>query len=112
MSQLTTHVLDTAIGKPAEGVPVTLEHLHGTEWIQIAEGITDSNGRISSLLPGENFLADGTYRLVFATEVYFRMRTQTVFYPQVKVEFIINDKAHYHIPLLLSPYGYSTYRGS
>lgn len=113
MSSITTHVLDTSAGRPAAGVPVTLERqTTRTEWKQLARGSTDADGRLSNLLaPGH--LAKGTYRLTFDTGAYFRRHRMHTFYPRVTVVFAVRDgKQHYHIPLLLSPYGYSTYRGS
>ncbi len=98
MSSLSTHVLDTAAGLPANGIRVTLETRAGTP---LDEGVTDHDGRIGSL-GGE--LADGDYAL--------RFETAGVFFPEVVVVFTISDERHHHVPVLLSPYGYSTYRGS
>ncbi len=114
MSAITTHVLDTSTGRPAGGVPVDLEFQTGEQaWKTLGHGTTDSDGRVSTLLPAGAKPATGAYRLTFDTSVYFRSRNQQVFYPQVAVVFSVIDPAqHYHIPLLLSPYGYSTYRGS
>ena len=98
MATLSTHVLDTATGRPAAGVPVTLLAADGTT---LAHGTTDADGRVGSL-GGE--LATGTYRLRFAVD--------GPFYPEVVVAFTVTADEHHHVPLLLSPYGYSTYRGS
>lgn len=103
MSLITTHVLDTAAGKPAAGVPVRLEH--GGELI--ADGVTDDDGRVRELGPDE--LAPGVYRLVFDTESYLG---PDGFYPEITVSFRIGDTRHHHVPVLLSPFAYSTYRGS
>jgi 5-hydroxyisourate hydrolase len=113
MSQITTHVLDVATGNPAAGVPVILEiEKAGGEWREISRGSTDGDGRLRHLLPPDS-LAEGTYRLTFDTNAYFNARKIVGFYPQVTVVFRVRDvKEHYHIPLLLSPFGYSTYRGS
>ncbi len=113
MSQITTHVLDTSLGKPASGVPVVLEVEEiGTGWKQVARGATDEDGRLRDLL-GDAALVEGTYRLTFDTHTYFADRKVTSLYPQVAVVFSVRDAAeHHHIPLLLSPFGYSTYRGS
>jgi len=112
MSAITTHVLDTSRGRPAEGVPVTLAIEASGDWRLIGEGITDADGRIASLAPKEVIVA-GVYRLIFDTAKYFANHQQTSFYPEVTVVFTIDDPdAHYHVPLLLSPFGYSTYRGS
>jgi 5-hydroxyisourate hydrolase len=110
---ITTHVLDTARGRPAAGVPVTLEVRAGDGWRELGRGATDEDGRARGLLPGETALVPGTYRLTFATGVYFRELETEGFYPEAAIVFDVRDAAqHYHVPLLLSPYGYSTYRGS
>lgn len=114
MSMITTHVLDTSLGRPAAGVPVRLEIQTGDQvWKVLGQGTTDADGRASQLLPaGTNQLA-GTYRLTFDTSAYFKAQGKTGFYPEVAVVFSVHDPAqHYHVPLLLNPYGYSTYRGS
>ena len=111
-SPLTTHVLDTARGRPAANLTVTLFEPVGNDWQQRATGTTDSDGRIGDLLEPDN-LASGTYRLTFATGAYFAARNVTGFYPAVSIDFEVRDPIqHHHVPLLLSPYGYSTYRGS
>jgi 5-hydroxyisourate hydrolase len=100
---LSTHVLDAARGRPARGVPVRLERRDGGGWARVAEGRTDDDGRVRDLPPPEK----GTYRLVFDTAGH------SDFYPEVTVAFNVTDPGeHYHVPLLLSPYAYSTYRGS
>jgi 5-hydroxyisourate hydrolase len=114
MSPITTHVLDTARGTPAQGIVVVLEGpdaAHG--WTELARGITGDDGRIVEFDPFIGVLKPGILRLRFATGDYFaRSRTPT-FYPEVEVVVRIDDPtAHYHIPLLLSPFGYSTYRGA
>lgn len=107
MSHVTTHVLDTTTGEPAHGVPVILR----TDAGQIAEGLTDDDGRIRDL--GPDRLPEGDYRLVFDTDTYFAASGRPAFYPTVHIEFRITDtEQHYHVPLLLSPFAYSTYRGS
>ncbi len=111
-SPITTHVLDTARGRPAEGVAVSLERLSGESFARIGSGTTDADGRLRSLLPAGT-LGVATYRLVFETGAYFAARGMATFYPQAVVVFKVEDATqHYHVPLLLSPYGYSTYRGS
>jgi 5-hydroxyisourate hydrolase len=108
MSHVTTHVLDAAIGRPATGVPVTLCTGAGEH---VAAGVTDANGRITDL--GPDALPVGHYRLVFDTAAYFVAKQQTGFYPSVTIDFELADaSSHYHVPLLLSPFAYSTYRGS
>ncbi len=112
MSQLTTHILDTSIGKPAQGVSVTLEYLNSDTWKKVAEGVTNTDGRITDLLVSGNPMQTGYYRLNFDIAAYFRGQDKKSFYPKVIIEFEISDGSHYHVPLLLNPFGYSTYRGS
>lgn len=115
MSTLSTHVLDTAGGRPAAGVDVELDARGSDgEWRHIAHGTTDDDGRVTDLLPDGVSLSPGTYRLTFDTGAWHAARSDTpCFYPEVPVVFSIGEAAeHYHVPLLLSPYGYSTYRGS
>ena len=114
MSAITTHVLDTARGRPAEGVPVLLETQEaGGGWRVVGGGRTDADGRLRDLLPPGHALVAGAYRLTFGTAEYFAAHATSAFYPFVAVVFAVQDAAeHYHVPLLLSPYGYSTYRGS
>ncbi len=112
-SPITTHVLDTSAGQPAAGIEVVLERRHESgRWQKLGEGSTDPDGRIGDLLPPGSLLA-GHYRLAFATGEYYKRKGITTFYPTVVVDFqIIIPDEHYHVPLLLSPFGYSTYRGS
>lgn len=114
MSAITSHVLDTARGRPAAGLPVRLEIESGEKsWKTLGKALTDSDGRVKDLLAPDARLAEGTYRLVFDTAAYFFSQNTPAFYPEVTVVFVVrNPGEHYHIPLLLSPYGYSTYRGS
>lgn len=112
MSQITTHILDTSIGKPAEGVSIILEHFLNGKWERMANGRTNSDGRLIDLLPSGKSLILGMYKLVFDTHEYFNNQHIKTFYPQVTIEFEITDAAHYHVPLLLNPFGYTTYRGS
>ncbi|MFE5407748.1 hydroxyisourate hydrolase [Microbacterium sp. NPDC056569] len=108
MSQITTHVLDAALGSPARGIGVVLTAADGAE---IASGVTDEAGRISDL--GPDRLEAGTYGLTFATGEYFAETGRATFYPVVSIDFAVADPdQHYHVPLLLSPYAYSTYRGN
>lgn len=112
-SPITTHVLDTALGRPATGIAVKLDSRHGSDpWDCIAQGETDGDGRILDLLPPGTLQA-GHYRMTFATGDYFRRQAAEGFYPVVRIEFEVREpEQHYHVPLLLSPFGYSTYRGS
>jgi 5-hydroxyisourate hydrolase len=112
MSQITTHILDTTKGKPAAGVTITLfQHQHGS-WVELAKGITNQDGRIAELLEKETILATGIYKMRFETRSYFDQINTATFYPFVEIVFDITSQEHYHIPLLLNPFGYSTYRGS
>ena len=110
MSQLTTHVLDTALGRPAVGVKVVLSARVAGEWQLVGADVTDDDGRVTSLAPES--VAAGTYRLVFDTAAYFAATGQASFLPEVVVVFDVVDSSHYHVPVLLSPFAYSTYRGS
>ena len=112
MSQITTHVLDTSKGSPASGINIKLHELADDSWREIGSGTTNADGRLSNLLAQDTVLVKGTYKLTFKLEAYFESQNENVFYPEATVEFKITDSSHYHIPLLLSPYGYSTYRGS
>jgi len=113
MSAITTHVLDTARGRPAAGVAVVLEEQQEGSWREIGRGVTDDDGRVKALLAPGTLLTAGVHRLTFATGPYFADQMLATFYPEVKVVFEITDPAqHHHVPLLLSPFGYSTYRGS
>lgn len=112
-SPITTHVLDTAIGRPAADVLITLELLEdGAAAVELGRGNTDADGRVTDLLePGS--LKAGTYRITFFVEDYLKKSGRSGFYPQVPVVFCVEaTDEHYHVPLLLNPFGYSTYRGS
>lgn len=106
MSTLSTHVLDATRGIPAVGVRVVLRDESG----RLAEATTDDDGRVTDLAP--DGLGPGTYRLTFGTGDYHRRTGQEGFFPEVTVAFEVREERHYHVPLLLSPYAYSTYRGS
>lgn len=112
MSQLTTHILDTSLGLPASDVPVTLLAQDGNNWIEIASSMTDTDGRVTHLLDADTLLFPGLYKLHFHTKEYFDRNFTTTFFPFVEIAFYVNSHEHYHVPLLLSPFGYSTYRGS
>lgn len=114
MSSITTHVIDTTSGKPGAGIVVTLERkTHSAGWQKVAEGLTNSDGRLNDLLsPNEAFLP-GHYRLIFETGPYFLLHNSEAFFPQISIMFAVKDPMqHYHVPLLLSPFGFSSYRGS
>lgn len=113
MSAITTHVLDTAKGCPAAGVPIVLERQDGDAWTRLGSGETDDDGRLRTLLAADATVEPGTYRIEFDTGAYFAASGTKGFYPLVQVVFTIAAPGeHYHVPLLLNPYGYSTYRGS
>lgn len=113
MSGITTHVLDTSRGRPASGVPVVLEIHEGEGWREIGRALTDGDGRVRQLLPAGSALTPGIYRLTFGIETYFQEQEIEGFYPEAAIVFHVRDAhQHHHVPLLLSPYGYSTYRGS
>jgi 5-hydroxyisourate hydrolase len=111
MSRITTHVLDTSRGRPAAGVAVALEREgDGGDWITVGRGTTDADGRLKNLTVAE--AEAGTYRLTFETGAYFAAHGVESFYPRVAVIFGVAAGEHYHVPLLVNPFGYSTYRGS
>jgi 5-hydroxyisourate hydrolase len=114
MSRISTHVLDTAKGKPAAGMQVRLELQDASgKWSLVASGKTDQDGRCAQLLPENKTLAEGVYRLTFETATYFATCGVDGLYPTVEISFRVrNGESHLHIPLLLSPNGYTTYRGS
>jgi hydroxyisourate hydrolase len=112
MSGITTHVLDTSLGLPAVGVSITLERSQNGSWMPVGRGETDADGRLRTLT-GEGTIEPGLYRLTFDTGEYFRLSQRTAFFPEVTIVFDVHDGAqHFHVPLLLSNFGYSTYRGS
>jgi 5-hydroxyisourate hydrolase len=110
-SRVTTHVLDAVFGRPAAGIDAVLHRDGPDGWTEIATGRTDDDGRIASFGPTD--LEPGVYRVSFAVAPYFASVGQQAFYPEVVIAFNLTDPdAHYHVPLLLSPYAFSTYRGS
>lgn len=112
MSGITSHVLDTSQGQPVAGLSVSLAILEAGTFRELGHGVTDSDGRIKQLL-GDGKLSVGVYRLSFETGTHYRQTGRDSFYERVDIEFRVADAAqHYHVPLLLSPFGYSTYRGS
>ena len=110
MSQVTTHVLDTALGRPAVGVPVALEHCRSGTWTPLAIAATGSEGRVAQL--GADVLEPGRYRLTFDTATYFASTDQDGFFPEVTLVFAVVAGEQYHLPLLLSPFAFNAYRGS
>ena len=111
-SPITTHILDTSRGRPAAGVPVRLERGGDDGWTELALGATDDDGRVGDLLP-PGPIEPGTYRISFDTDAYYAEMGGECFYPVVSIAFTIRaSDEHYHVPLLLNPFGFSTYRGS
>lgn len=111
MSGITSHVLDTSRGAPAANIEVTLELKSGDDWQSVGGGTTNDDGRVPDLITSD--LSAGHYRINFMVADYFAAMNQSSFYPVVRIEFSVDDAAqHYHVPLLLNPFGYSTYRGS
>jgi len=109
MSTISTHVLDTSLGRPAAGVRITLER----DGKMVGSGITDADGRVKDLVEAGAQLGIGLYTIVFEVGQYFASTNRGAFYERVTIEFVVSsDSDHYHVPLLLNPYGYSTYRGS
>jgi len=111
-SHITTHVLDTSTGTPANNMLITLKGLRGNEWKPMSVGFTNNDGRISDVLPSGRLLIPGTYMMTFKTSSYYESHSQKGFYPEVSIQFTVADNSHYHIPLLINPFGYTTYRGS
>ena len=112
MSQITTHVLDTSIGLPGKNITIKLMQQQDEQWQTISQGVTNADGRIVDLLASEKILSSGNYKMVFETGNYFKEKLIKTFYPFVEIVFSIHDASHYHVPLLINPFGYSTYRGS
>jgi hydroxyisourate hydrolase len=114
MSAITTHVLDTALGRPAANIPVRLERRgRAGEWEAIGRGDTDHDGRLNTLYPDATPLAAGVYRITFQTHGYFELLDVAAFYPEVIVVFETEPgETHYHVPLLIAPFGFTTYRGT
>lgn len=111
MSKITTHVLDVSVGKPAAGVKIRLEKKYGDRWMHVGDGRTDHDGRLRTLAPDD--IEEGVYKITFDVRSYNDAHGTTGFYPEASVVFEVLDATqHYHVPLLLSPFGYSTYRGS
>lgn len=113
MSRVSTHILDQIHGIPASGIKVTLSEWQNGSWQQISEGVTNPDGRIGSLLKSDLKLQKNMYQILFDTSAYFAKYDLRQFYKIIPIHFYVDDpNANYHIPLLLSPYSYTTYRGS
>jgi len=109
MSTISTHVLDTSLGRPAAGIKIRLER----DGKMLGSGITDNDGRVKDLVEGGANLGIGLHTIVFEVGQYFASTSREAFYERVTIEFVVSsDSDHYHVPLLLNPFGYSTYRGS
>jgi len=111
-SHITTHALDTSLGIPAKNLVITLKEKQENNWQSLSLGITNKDGRIADLLPPGKFLKSGFYMMQFHTAKYYKENNSKGFYPEVSIQFEVTDDSHYHIPLLINPFGYSTYRGS
>ena len=113
VTQITSHVLDTSRGEPAAGLLITLQRRHGDDWLMLGSASTDGDGRVGDFTGSDDVLPGGVYRLTFYTGDYHERMGLDAFWPEVDVAFeIAGDGRHYHVPLLLNPFGYSTYRGS
>lgn len=110
---LSVHVLNTQNGLPGPDIEVTLERQKNDAWVMLETGRTNKQGRITALYPADQALAEGVYRVTFKTGAWLKQQNTATFFPEIPVVFQIDGSLdHYHIPLLLSPYGYSTYRGN
>jgi 5-hydroxyisourate hydrolase len=109
---ISTHILDTATGRPAAGVPISLARRIDNVWVPLNSAVTDTDGRCKHLLPIDQLLEPGIYRVQFATNIYYSAQGLAGLYPYVDIVVEILDDQHYHIPLLLTANGYTTYRGS
>lgn len=112
MPQITTHILDTSKGKPAAGIVIDLYQGGNDEWKLVTRGVTNSDGRVPDFIEEKTVLQAGIYKIRFESKDYFDRQQVSTFYPYVEIVFEISAGEHYHVPLLLSPFGYSTYRGS
>ena len=110
---LSVHILDLQSGQPTAGVTVTLEQKKDNDWKQLSSGVTNAQGRIAAMYPAETSMQAGDYRIVFKTGEHYARLKQETFFPEIPVQFHVEQTdQHYHIPLLLSPFGFSTYRGN
>lgn len=110
---LSVHVLNLQDGLPSAGVSVVLEKQEGNKWTQLSEGVTNEQGRIPALYPKDGAIEKGNYRVTFKTGQWFEQHKTSTFFPEIPVIFKADGSVpHYHIPLLVSPYGFSSYRGN
>jgi 5-hydroxyisourate hydrolase len=112
MSQVTSHILDTSTGKPAAGIMVILFQQDSEVWIEVSRKLTNIDGRVTDLVPQGLYLQAGIHKIKFLTKKYFDFMGLQTFYPFIEIVFDLTGNENYHLPLLLSPFGYSTYRGS
>jgi len=113
MTQITSHILDTSRGRPAQGVLIQLTQQQDDSWVMLGSAKTNEDGRVSDFVGSDKVLAAGVYKLTFSLSDYYERLNIKSFYPYAEIAFIIDgDGQHYHVPLLLNPFGYSTYRGS
>lgn len=112
VSQITTHILDTSVGVPGKNICIQLQLFNNNQWQTIAQGRTNNDGRIPDLLPQNKNLKPSIYKMVFHCGEYYQQQNIKTFYPMVEILFNTFDEEHYHVPLLLNPFGYGTYRGS
>jgi len=113
MTQITSHILDTSRGLPAQGVLITLAQQQGDNWVMLGSAETDADGRVNDFVGTDDVLCAGVFKLTFSLSDYYKRLSIESFYPYADIVFeIAGDGQHYHVPLLLNPFGYSTYRGS
>ncbi len=113
MTQITSHILDTSLGRPANGVEISLFQQQGENWQVLGSASTNEDGRVADFTGSSDVMAPGVYKLRFKLDDYYQKLSVESFYPYAEVIFkIAGDGQHYHVPLLLNPFGYSTYRGS
>ncbi len=111
-SQLTSHVLDTSLGRPGKGLTIKMQEFKNDEWQTVSQGVTNADGRLADLLAPGRRLEHENYKMIFDTGAYFQQNNVEGFYPEVEIQFTVMDNKHYHVPLLINPFGFSTYRGS
>jgi 5-hydroxyisourate hydrolase/2-oxo-4-hydroxy-4-carboxy-5-ureidoimidazoline decarboxylase len=111
-SQLTSHVLDTSTGVPGKDLTIKLQQSNNGGWQTVSQGVTNADGRVADLLAPGRKLEYKNYKMIFDTGSYFKQNAIKGFYPEVEIQFTVIDDKHYHVPLLINPFGYTTYRGS
>ena len=111
-SQLTSHVLDTSLGRPGKDMTIKMQEFKNNAWQTVSQGVTNDDGRVADLLAPGRHLEHKNYKMIFETGTYFQQNKIEGFYPEVEIQFTVMDDKHYHVPLLINPFGFSTYRGS